>query len=102
MAIRASWIRRMLLVFVRSRAGNQTVAARSAAASCAWVASSAATAARTSAAVARRSADRADWWASGEAASGARRMRSMAARASSGRVSHVGERVSHSFGPREP
>ena len=36
------------------------------------------------------------------AVSGEMRMRSMAARASDGSVSHVGERDSHSLGPREP
>ena len=43
-----------------------------------------------------------DWWASGAALSGDSRIRSMAASASSGRVSQVGDRISHSFGPREP
>ena len=42
------------------------------------------------------------WCSAGSAPGGASRMRSMAARASAGRVSHVGERTSHSFGPRLP
>ena len=55
---------------------------------------------RRSAARARRPPRRAE--PVGEAASSAMRIRSMAARASSGWVSHVRARRSHSLGPREP
>ena len=63
---------------------------------------SAASRSRTSAVARSRSATASSWRAVGDAASPAVVMRSMAANAISGWVSHVRARRSHSLGPREP
>jgi hypothetical protein len=94
----------MLLVLVRSRPGQpRGFEHPMAAANWPCVAGSPSTIASSSADAASRSAGSLGVLAStGSALSGDTRMRSMAASASAGRVSHAGERDSHSFGPRLP
>ena len=72
MAMRLSWMSRMALVFVRSRAGSQTDAAWTPARNWPCTSGSTASASAIAAAVASRTAARAAFWARGAASSGAR------------------------------
>ncbi len=101
-AIRDSSITRMMFVFDRSLPGTKMAALAMAARKVASVSASPASAVSTSTCTAFRSASRAAFWRFGEAESSASRIRSIAANAMSGFVSHVSERMSHSFGPRDP
>ena len=74
----------MVFVFVRSRAGSNIWAARTAARNCPCIAGSASSASAMAAAVASRTSARAAFWRAGAAPSGESRMRSTAARASVG------------------
>ena len=92
----------MLFVFERSRPGSHACDDVMAAASWPCVAGSASTMASSSADATSRWSARRTFCAFGSIPAGATRMRSMADNASSGRVSHDGDRASHSFGPRLP
>ena len=92
----------MAFVFERSRPGKNTRAARTAARNVPCVSGSSFNASVSCAASSSRSVAIRVFWPNGATPSGDRRMRSTAASARSGCVSHVGERISHSFGPRDP
>ncbi len=99
---RASWIMRTTVVLHRSRAGSISMPARSTPSNWASRSGSPASLARMLAVAASRWAAMDEVCPVGSADASARRIRSMAARASSGFVSQFGERISHSLGPREP
>ena len=90
------------LVLVRSRPGMKIVAALRAARNWPWASGSPSIMAAISVPRDSRSAARAAFCSVGAALSSASRMRSMAASAMCGSVSQVGQRTSHSFGPRDP
>ena len=101
-ATRVSLTKRTQLVFVRSRPGRYTAAAPCASSNCICASGLPASACDIAELNASRCEVSPARRRSGSASGGARRMRSMAASAMSGSVSHVGQLISHSLGPREP